>query len=205
MFPSILPKDIASTRRDLSDGTPAFYLNHARLGELGRIVVFQDENGQTNILTEITGDDTDPMAEQRRAAFEPIGHKLQGELQRLLRATPPQATDPKTPSPAGRSHVIPSKLMQCSRSGEYYAHLIFVETQATPGEMENTARIMFPKIKEIDLPTWIIGAPMEDGVPENAQSMILKVWPDRQDIAYMTPDQFNKMLREVEQERCPGL
>ncbi|QFT29539.1 hypothetical protein FIV00_03525 [Labrenzia sp. THAF82] len=35
---------------------------------------------------------------------------------------------------------------------------------------------MFPKIKEIDLPAWIIGAPMDDGVPENAQSMILKVW-----------------------------
>ncbi|QFT29500.1 hypothetical protein FIV00_03310 [Labrenzia sp. THAF82] len=82
--------------------------------------------------------------------------------------------------------MIPSKLMQCSESEEFYAHLIFVETrpqtQATPGEMENTARIMFPKIKEIDLPTWIIGAPMDHGVP------VLEIWLRSPHLSQKVPD-----------------
>ncbi|QFT29499.1 hypothetical protein FIV00_03305 [Labrenzia sp. THAF82] len=97
MFAGILPKDVVSTRQDLPDGTPAFYLNHERLGELGRILVLQAGDGQTNIRTEITGDNTDPMAAQRRAIFEPIALKLQSELQRLLGASSPQEVNSELP------------------------------------------------------------------------------------------------------------
>lgn len=200
-FTDILPAEVSCLRKDLPDGKPAWYFNHTELGELGRVTVQGTPNGQARILTEITGDGSDPMAARRREIFEPIAAALIGELERLSGNDEADAYRDPAPAPS-LSHVIPSKLMQCSRCDGFYAHLIFVEDPATAGELENAARLMFPQIKQIDLPTWIIGASMEAGVPEHAKSMILKVWPDHQDIQHMTPDAFNKCLRELERAHC---
>ncbi|QFT29561.1 hypothetical protein FIV00_03635 [Labrenzia sp. THAF82] len=45
---------------------------------------------------------------------------------------------------------------------------------------------------------------MDDGEPEHAQSMILKAWPDRQDIAQMTRHQSNKMLQNSKKADVQG-
>ncbi|MGH0004760.1 hypothetical protein ACQU0X_32235 [Pseudovibrio ascidiaceicola] len=200
-FSDILPADVSCERRTLPDGSPAWYLCHEDLGELGRITVQGTADGHSRILTEITGNDDDPLAEKRREVFTPVALALNKELERLMGKVD-EASPSHQASPPGASHMVPSKLTQCGRCNGYYAHLVFAENPATRGELENIARLMFDKIKQLNLPTWIIGAPMEAGVPESAKSMVLKVWPERQEMQFLTPDEFNAILGSLESEHC---
>ena len=201
LSPSLLPAGVTCRRETLPDGNPAWCLSHTDLGDLGRLVVQPTADGQSRILTEMTLGGDEVMAERRREVFEPIAMVLNRELQRLpgKGQEEPVANDNTQP---GSTHVVPSKMLQCSRCDGFHAHLVFVDDAITAGDLENAARLMYSKIRELDLPTWIVGASMERPVLVQARAMILKVWPDRQDIRWMTPDEFNATLEAVECRHC---
>ena len=201
LSPALLPAGVTCRRETLPDGNPVWCLSHTDLGDLGRLVVQPTTDDQCRILTEIALGGDEAMAERRREVFAPIAMVLNKELQRLLGKGEEEPVANYGPQP-GPTRVVPSKMLQCSRCDGFYAHLVFVDDAATRGDLENTARLMFSKIRELDLPTWIVGAPMERPVPEHVKAMILKVWPDRQDIEFMTPDEFNAVVESVECLQC---
>ena len=201
LSPSLLPAGVTCRRETLPDGNPSWCLSHVDLGDLGRLVVQPTADGQSRILTEITRGGDEAMAERRREVFAPIARVLSEELQRLLGKSEDEPVADYEPL-SGPTRVVPSKMLQCSRCDAFHAHLVFVDDAATAGDLENTARLMFAKIRQLDLPTWIVGAPMERPVPEHTRAMILKVWPDRQDIRWMMPDELNAILESVECRHC---
>ncbi len=51
--------------------------------------------------------------------------------------------------------------------------LIFADDAKAPDLLEDYAQLMYPNYSKANLPTWIIGAPLE--IPLNASAYIFKV------------------------------
>lgn len=197
-----LPADIACERIALPDGTPCWTFRHAELGGLGRIMTRSVSGNLCQIDCEIAGDPEDPMMVRRKEVFGPIAKAITKELERQMGGTANEATHPIPLPPSDGSRLVPSNFLQCSRCNGFYAHLVFAEQALTVGDIEDLARVAFPMIKKADLPTWIIGAPMEAGVPDKTRCMVLKVWPEREDLCWLTPGEFNPLTEELERKHC---
>ncbi|MBF0551400.1 MAG: plasmid pRiA4b ORF-3 family protein [Deltaproteobacteria bacterium] len=52
----------------------------------------------------------------------------------------------------------------------------------------------------MNLPTWVIGAPLESGI--EAPAYILKVWPSREPVRCLRPSEFNPELNELQEGHC---
>ncbi len=61
-----LPSDISFYKEQLDNGI-AFIFRHAELGELGRLLLQERSDGQTQVKVEVVGDQRDPMTAQRAA------------------------------------------------------------------------------------------------------------------------------------------
>ncbi len=62
-----LPSDISYQQTQLANGV-AFNFRHAQLGELGRILLQERPDGQTQIICEVVGDPDDPMTAKRASS-----------------------------------------------------------------------------------------------------------------------------------------
>ena len=198
-----LPPDI-SVRKELQSGTWVYVFRHTKLGELGRIILKGRPDGRTNAICEVVGDADDPMTAKRRAIFEPLGM----ELVRLLdiatggtgeRESVSPLPDP-SPSPLNR---VATKLMQCERCDAIVALLIFADDDADQGGLEDCARLMYRKVVELDVPTWVIGPPIDGNPSPESPADILKIWPEREAIRQLRPDEFNPIIEALITTHCP--
>ena len=98
--------------------------------------------------------------------------------------------------------MIESKMMQCETCDAGVALLIFANQATDRGGFEDSARLMYPKMKELDLPTWVIGPLLGQGPPEQSPANILKVWPEREPLFQMSPDEFNEMIDVLARAHC---
>jgi hypothetical protein len=81
--------------------------------------------------------------------------------------------------PPEPKEVVASKLMLCERCDAGVALLIFADNAADEGGLEDYARLMFPRLRELNLPTWVIGPPQGGGPMPERPADILRVWPER--------------------------
>ena len=95
---------------------------------------------------------------------------------------------------------IASKLIPCLKCGQPAALLVFADYAQDIGGLEDYARLMYPKIIELDVPTWVIAPP--EGQGRNAAANILKVYPKREPICKLTPDEFNQRLDKITASHC---
>ena len=197
-----LPSDISYQQTQLANGV-AFNFRHAQLGELGRILLQERPDGQTQIICEVVGDPDDPMTAKRASIFKPIGTELSNQLDAALGGRG-QSTAPENPYPAGQPpksiEKIASKLIPCLQCGRPAALLIFADYAQDLGGLEDYARLMYPKIVEFDVPTWIIAPP--EGLDRDSPANILKVYPQREPLCKLTPDQFNQKLDKITADHC---
>ena len=197
-----LPPDISFQQEQLSDGA-AFIFRHVKLGELGRILLQDRPDGQTQIICEVVGDPNDPMTAKRAAIFEPLGREISDQLDKALGGSS-QPLSKKNSDAAGQLpksiEKIASKLIPCLRCGRPAALLIFADYAQDIGGLEDYARLMYPKVVELDVPTWVIAPP--EGLGRDAATMILKTHPKREPICKLTPDKFNKKLDRVTASHC---
>ena len=150
-FPSIpsnfkLPSDISFYQEQLDNGI-ALIFRHAELGELGRLLLQERSDGQTQVRCEVVGDSRDPMTAQRTAIFEPIGRELSNLLEQAVGGSSPPATstDVHAPKPPLKSiKQIASKLIPCPRGGRPAALLIFADDASEQGGLEDYARSHVP-------------------------------------------------------------
>jgi hypothetical protein len=172
-----LPSNISFHKKQLDDGI-AYIFRHAELGELGRLLLQERTDGQTQIRCEVVGDPNNPMTAQRAAIFEPIGRELSNQLEQAVvgSSQPTNSTDAHAPKPPPLSiEKVASKLIPCPRCGRPAALLIFADYAQDQGGLEDYARLMYPKVVELNVHTWVIAPP--DGQGWDAPAQVLKIWP----------------------------
>ncbi|MDY7008153.1 MAG: hypothetical protein SWX82_30545 [Cyanobacteriota bacterium] len=197
-----LPPDISYDQEQLPKAI-AFNFRHTKLGNIGRILLQERPDGQTQILCEVVGDPDDPMTAKRAAIFKPIGIELSNQLDAALggKAQLLNNEDPLlVEQPPKSIEKIASKLIPCLKCGRPAALLIFADYAEDIGGLEDYTRLMYPKIVELDVPTWVIAPP--EGTGRNAAANTLKVHPKREPVCKLTPDEFNQRLECIIAEHC---
>src|SRR4051794_24024549 len=74
-----LPSDVSFEKQRLCDAW-AYVFRHRVLGEFGRVVLQDLDDGRCHISCEVVGDSPDPMTAQRTAIFKPLGLKLARQM-----------------------------------------------------------------------------------------------------------------------------
>ncbi len=199
-----LPPDVTSTRATLATGAIAYSFRHAHLGLLGRLVI-GTLGDQTQVTSEISGDADDPMTAARLAIFRPISEALTAILDHRSGGDPAtyaaRGTDTPAPQPPGpdANHLIKSKVVQCDRCDAFVAHIVFAD-EAT-GTMEDHARVMHRRIRELGLPTWVLG-PIQERGRHAGQAELLAVYPEREPARWVTDAEFDAMMDAITGVHC---
>ena len=196
-----LPPDISVRKERLSD-TWVYVFRHTQLGNLGRIVLQGRPDGRTNAICEVAGDADDLMTAERAAVFEPLGIELTRQLDMATGGTGEDQSVSSLPGPSASPKRVASKLMQCERCGANVALLIFADDDADRGGLEDCARLMYPKVVELNVPTWVIGPPIESEPSPESPADILKIWPEREAIRQLRPDEFNPIIAALATTHC---
>jgi len=199
-----LPPEVTATRATLTNGAIAYSFRHARLGLLGRLIV-SASGEQTEITSEVSGDSDDPMTAERLAIFRPISEALTAILDHRSGGNPAtyaaRSTDtpaPQPPSPDA-DHLIKSKLVQCDRCDMFVAHIVFAD-EAT-GTLEDHARLMHGRIRELGLPAWVLG-PIQERGRHVRLAELLAVYPEREPARWVTEAEFDAMMDAITGVHC---
>src|SRR5207253_77486 len=97
-------------------------------------------------------------------------------------------------------HRIPAQLLQCRRCNAAIGHLIFVEDASLT--LEDHSRLMYQRIQELRLPTWIIRPPPSPGEPTDQPAEILKVYPVREQARRRSPEDFHALIDPLTEQLC---
>ena len=197
-----LPPDISCSQQPIAGGM-IYQFRHKSLGELGRLVLQDRADGQCQITSEVIGDPDDPMTKKRSKLFRPISEQLTAALDTAVggKAGRPIDVPAQVKTPTAPMERIPSTQIPCDRCGQVAAHLIFADYAREVGELEDCARKMYRIYKKVNVPTWVIGAPL--GMPsDHTPALTLKVWPDRQQAQPISPADFNTALDELLAQHC---
>lgn len=193
---SLLPPGITFTKDRIEDQW-VFTFRHAELGDIGRIRL-KGTGNNTMINLDVIGDPSDPMTARRREIFEPIGMRIANQMESVVGAGA-EAPIP-TPQPSQEKTLVESQIMQCEKCDAYVAVLIFADNAWTPDVLEDYARMMYSSYSKMDLPTWIIGTPLNSS--QDAPAYFLKVWPEREAARLLTPDEFEPVIRKLQDSHC---
>jgi len=200
-----LPPDV-SFRKEFLSGNWVYLFRHKDLGDLGRIILQGHPDGRTNVACEVVGDADDPMTEKRAAIFKPLGMELTRQMDRLTGGTGEEKGEEKSvsppPHPAEPLKRIASQLIQCERCGANVALLIFADDATDRGGLEDYARLMYPKVVELNLPTWVIGPPINGRPSPDSASEILKIWPKREAVCQLSPEEFDPIIEVLVTTHC---
>ncbi len=196
-----LPPDVYVRKERLS-GTWVYVFRHTQLGDLGHIVLQGRPDGRTCVTCEVAGDADDPMTEKRAAIFKPLGMALTRQLDIATGGTGEEQSVSPPPGPSASPKRVATKLMQCERCGANVALLIFADDAADRGGLEDCARLMYPKVVELNIPTWVIGPPIESEPSPESPADILKIWPEREAIRQLRPDEFNPIIEALATTHC---
>ncbi len=151
-----LPNGITSTKTRLPDGVWAHVFRHHEIGELGRLVILPNSNKTSRFVCEVSGEPDDPMTKKRKEILEPITSDIletmafvccENTATKLSRPYRLQKTE----------HCVECKVMTCEQCDLPTALLIFAAGETTTDGLEDHARLMYKKVKELNVPTWVIG------------------------------------------------
>jgi len=197
-----------SFRKEFLSGNWVYVFRHVDLGDLGRIILQGRPDGKTNLVCEVVGDADDPMTEKRAAIFKPLGMELARQMDIATGSAgdgliPGEgelvSSPPRTVEPLKR---IASQLIQCEKCRVGVALLIFADDAIDRGGLEDYARLMYPKVVELNLPTWIIGPPINGRPSPDSASEVLKIWPEREAVCQLSPEEFDPIIEALITTHC---
>jgi hypothetical protein len=106
-----LPPDVSFEKQRLSNAW-AYVFRHRLLGEIGRILLQELDDGRCHISCEVVGDPSDPMTTQRAAIFKPLGLELTRQMEAVMgRTREDVGSVDLPPRPPETKEVIESKLI----------------------------------------------------------------------------------------------
>ena len=198
-----LPPEISVRRQPLDNGM-VYQFRHRTLGLLGRIVLQDGTDGLSQISSEVAGEPDDPMTETRAQIFEPLSQLLAATLEAAVeRRQTVVRQHSKKVSPALQKERITSEQVPCPRCGEVAALLVLATHTKEVAEIEDCAKKISSVYEELDVVTWIIGAPVGT-LKGDPVSPILRVWPVRHPIRYGSPKMFEAELNAILPRHCGG-
>lgn len=192
----MLPPEITFTKARIQNQW-VYTFRHKDLGDIGRIRL-KGTGKNTMINLDVTGDPNDPMTAIRRAIFEPLGMRIANQMESIVGRGIGKPVP--TPQPIQDKTLVESRIMQCVKCDAYVAMLIFADNAWTPDCLEDYARMMYPEYSKVDLPALVIGSPLDNS--ENPPAYILKVWPEREPVCILTPDEFNPVINKIQETHC---
>ncbi len=135
-----------------------YVFRHTRLGQLGRILVSGQSDGQSQIRCEVIGDPNDAMTTKRADVFKPLSKKITDQIEKTSKGAIADTSFPlpKFQQEGGRG--IARKLMQCERCDAGIGIVILAPDATDEGGLEDYARLMYSEIRHHKVSTWIIGA-----------------------------------------------
>ncbi len=92
--------------------------------------------------------------------------------------------------------------MQCEKCDAIVALLIFADDDADRGGLEDCARLMYSNVVTLNVPTWVIGPPIESEPSPESPADILKIWQEREAIRQLRPDEFNPIIKALATAHC---
>jgi hypothetical protein len=185
---ALLPEVTAA--REQRGGATIYTFTHTALGQLGRVIVQQVAPHQTQFSAEVSGHPADPMTEERKRLFNPIAEAIAAALDHLPAVTDPA---PLQPTPAGEETTIPSRLFECPRCGAPVGLLLFARLRP----LEDVARLMFPRLRELGVPAWVVGNEGAGGVAD-----VLKVYPNREPVCRVPKRELNRLFETLMETHC---
>ena len=195
-----LPPGVTFTKELMADGRYGYVFRHETMGQLGRILVLPLGN-ETQLQVEVSGDPDDPMTKVRQDILDPISRDILGKMEDIC--GPGTGVPGSYESPRDQ-HCVKSMIYPCDICETTVAHIIFADDATTSGHLEDYARMMHSRIKEIAVPTWIIGDESENIVngEDLRKSLVLKIYPDRQPARVMTPDEVMDKINPMMENHC---
>jgi hypothetical protein len=143
------------------------------------------------------------MTAQRAAIFEPLSREMTRQLDIATGGTGEGPSVAPLHHPPDPPHQVASKLMQCETCGANVALLIFADEATDAGGLEDYARLMYAQVVELDVPAWVIGPPLDTEQPPLDQpALTLQIWPERQPVRAMSPNEFNPLLERLMTTHC---
>jgi hypothetical protein len=90
-------------------------------------------------------------------------------------------------------------VMPCAKCGAITAMLIFADGDEE-SQLEDYARLMFAKVYELNVPTWIVGR--ERVIRTGGKTLVLKIWPAREAARIIPSTELNPLLDELMETHC---
>jgi hypothetical protein len=195
-----LPHGVSFYERLLPDGNLSYVFRHTDLGELGRILILP-RGMQSQICYEVVGEPDDPMTKKRREIFEPISKGISDKMTLIYgndMEEPKPYVSPKDPQ------LIKSMVYPCDTCKAVTAMLIFAPDADTKAGLEDYARIIYLKTRELNVPTWIVGTETTNIVngKDLRKSLVLKVNPEHEEARVMVPDELMDIIYGLMEAHC---
>lgn len=197
-----LPHNVKSSKQLMPNGTWSYMFRHDELGELGRILILP-HGAESQIVCEVVGESDDPMTTKRRAILEPITKGVANTM--AFACGKGTNNEPTSYIPQRKERgIVKSNVYPCDVCGAVTSMLIFAPDAETKDRLEDYARMMYAKIKELNVPTWIVGMETEFIVSgkDLRKSLVLKVHPNRQEAQIMTPDEVMDKVDKLMEMHC---
>jgi len=198
-----LPAGVSSHKEPVPSGGTAYVFRHTSLGTLGRLVL-QERGGHCHVFCEVAGEPDDPMTAQRLAILQPLSLELMHRLEAQSGGpvTAPRVSSLPPPASGDPGEWVESKMMQCERCAVGVTLLIFAVRATDQGGLEDYARKMYREVVHQNLPTYVIGPALGGGPLMDRPADILKIWPEREPVRRLRPDEFNPIIRALAQKHC---
>ena len=197
-----LPQDVHIEKMMLPNGRKAYVFRHDKMGELGRLLILPHPSGQSQFMVEVSGSEDDPMSTKRRALLEPVAKNVLDTMGSILGHGEGELAPYTTPT---QSYRIPIQEVPCEHCHKTVALLVFAADALSADRLEDYARMMYDKVKSMDVPTWIIGTETEEvkiGDEVAGKSLVLKIWPKRIEAQMMLSSYINAELDKLIAMHC---
>jgi hypothetical protein len=122
---------VSFEKQRLSDAW-TYVFRHRVLGELGRILLQELDEGRCHISCEVVGDPSDPMTAQWTAIFKPLGLELTRQMEAAFGATPEDAGPVDPPRRPPETKEVRARSFLASVAAPWWRLLIFAPKATDP-------------------------------------------------------------------------
>ena len=196
-----LPPEITVERSPSADGCYIQKFFHQLLGEIGRIIIIP-HGQESQICCEVIGDPDDPMTRKKKDIFAPIATQITEILEKELGIGLQSITSYNVKE---GGNLIESIVYPCNKCNQVVAVMISAHDAQTQGELEDYASKMYSKIRELNVPTWVVGREREitlSNGKKTGEAISMKIWPNKENPEIIEAELFNKMIDQLIDSHC---
>jgi hypothetical protein len=191
-----LPPDVSFEKQRLPDAW-AYVFRHRVLGELGRILLQELDDGRCHISCEVVGDPSDPMTTQQTAIFKPLGLELTRQMEAAFGATPEEAGPVDPPRRPPETKEVRARSFLASVAAPWWRCSSSLLRRLIRGALKITPARCTRRITASTCRLGSLGPALGEGPLIDRPADVLKVWPPREPIQRLPPAQFNRLLDQV--------